>query len=117
MPNLLNFNVIEKIKKATSKRSPEFLEVMVDNFLEHSYELIIKINLSFENKDFDQINKDIHQLKGTAAGFGAEQLSQLCVEIETTESSQSESLIKQLADCYKETKPQVKLAFTTKKSQ
>ncbi|MBE9562369.1 MAG: Hpt domain-containing protein [Proteobacteria bacterium] len=114
MSELLNFNFIEKIKRATSKREPEFLNSMVGNFLEHSAELIAEINLSFENNDFEQINKYAHQLKGTAASFGAEQLAQLCAEIESSENSEIESLLKQLSDCYNKTQPELKLVFNTK---
>ncbi|MDM8569376.1 Hpt domain-containing protein [Thiotrichales bacterium HSG1] len=111
MSKLLNLRVIENIKLASSKRGPEFLELLVSNFLEHSYELIDKINLSFKNKEPKKFNNYIHQLKGTAASFGAEQLAQLCIEIEATEDSKVEPLVKKLFDCHNEIQTQIKQAF------
>ncbi len=115
MPDLLNFNVIANIKTATAKRGPEFLESLVDNFLANSLKLITEINESFEQNDFKQISKIAHKLKGTAASLGAEQLAQLCFEIETTDyNTEIGMLIKQLSDCYNKTQPEIKQAFITK---
>ena len=114
MSEILNFNIIEKIKTATAKRGPEFLSSLVDNFLVHSFKLINEINLSLDQDDFSQISKYTHQLKGTSASFGAEELAQLCIKIETTDYTEIEPLVKQLIDCYNKTKPEIQRAFTIK---
>ena len=89
---------------------------LVDNFLVRSAELITEINLALEQDDFPQIIKNIHQLKGTSASLGAEELAQLCLKIETTDYTEITQLVKQLSDCYNKTKPEIKQAFTIKKS-
>ncbi|MFK5970290.1 MAG: hypothetical protein QM487_09260 [Candidatus Marithrix sp.] len=59
MSEILDLNIIEKIKIATAKRSPEFLNSLVDNFLVHSAELITEINLALEQGNFPKISKNI----------------------------------------------------------
>jgi len=113
MSELLNFKVINNIKTATAKRGPKFIESLADNFLAHSFELIAEINQSLEQNDFQQISKNAHKLKGTAASFGAEKLAQLCIEIEATDYAELKPLVEQLSDCYNETQPAIKLAFTS----
>ncbi|MCK5876600.1 MAG: Hpt domain-containing protein [Candidatus Marithrix sp.] len=113
MPDLLNFKVIKKLKEATIKRGPDFLNSLVDNFLIRSTEIIAEITQSFRQNDFTKMYKHVHQLKGTAASFGAEQLSLLCLELETADHNKLEILIEQLTICLDETKPEIKQAFIT----
>ncbi|HHB92433.1 MAG TPA: Hpt domain-containing protein [Thioploca sp.] len=114
MSKILDLNIIEKIKIATAKRSPEFLSSLVDNFLVHSAELITEINLALEQSNIPKIIKNIHKLKGTSASFGAEELAQLCSKIETTDHAEIKPLIEQLTDCYDRTKSEIKQVFTSK---
>ena len=75
---MLNIKIIEKLKKASAKRSPDFLDSL--KFLSHSQSLMNEIKYSHQQGDL--LQAAAHKLKGSAGCFGASQFALLCEKIE-----------------------------------
>jgi HPt (histidine-containing phosphotransfer) domain-containing protein len=112
---MLDIKIIEKLKKAGAKRSPDFLEALINQFFTHSQSLINDIKSFHQQADLVQMSKAAHKLKGSAGCFGASQLFLLCQKIETHcanhNQRQIDSLIQQLDTCYQYTHEQLLIEF------
>lgn len=119
MNTILDIKIIEKLKKASAKRSPDFLESLINQFLTHSQSLANNIKNAHQQGDLLQVSKAAHKLKGSAASFGASKLSLLCEKIENhcanhNNTAQIDLLINQLEECYQYTHEQLLIEFTIK---
>jgi len=115
---MLNIKIIEKLKKASAKRSPDFLDSLISQFLSHSQSLMNEIKYSHQQGDLLQVSKAAHKLKGSAGCFGASQFALLCEKIENHCANHNEAqidlLINQLEQCYRYTHEQLLIEFSIK---
>jgi HPt (histidine-containing phosphotransfer) domain-containing protein len=115
---MLDIKIIEKLKKASAKRRPDFLESLINQFLSHSQSLVNEIKNAHQEDDLLQMSKAAHKLKGSAGCFGASKLSLLSEKIENHcanhNKAQIDLLINQLEQCYLNTHEQLLIEFTTK---
>jgi len=60
----------------------DFINELIDTFLEDTPEMIAEINSAFVSNNVDSFRRAAHSLKSNAATFGASQLAALAKELE-----------------------------------
>lgn len=60
---------------------PEMLD-LVERFVSRIPQFILNIKQSYENKNWDELRQNIHNLKGTSGNFGFEELYEISTSIE-----------------------------------
>jgi HPt (histidine-containing phosphotransfer) domain-containing protein len=95
---------------STQQNSGAWLELR-DFFLEHSAQLLQDMRLACTLNDMMELEKLAHQLKGTAASFGAPQLAKLSELIQDQCTSQQHDkiliLLQALTVCYEHTRVEI----------
>ena len=90
---------LEDLKQLQMDTQEEF-EPLVELFLDQLPKRIDKIRSAGENGDYRQLKAAVHQLRGSASSFYAEQMVQICSQLEKLElkknAQQAKSLISQL---------------------
>jgi len=61
----------------------EFLQTMIQKFMEDALECVILIEQALDNHDLSQIQETAHGLKGISRNMGANALAQVAVDLET----------------------------------
>lgn len=73
----------------------DFLKMMLDEFQRMIPDFVDRIGHAVQHADMDNLGKDAHQFKGTAANLGAKNIAACALELEqigkqgTTENSQA----------------------------
>jgi two-component system sensor histidine kinase RpfC len=90
---LLNENTVHQLK-VLGGESDDFLEVVINGFLEEGEQLLDAMNTALANQEYNTFKELAHALKGSSGNVGAEALFQVCREI----SQLSQSELRDFAD-------------------
>ena len=78
--SIINLNTFNALKETTGA---EFVNELVDTFLEDTPKLVMELRNALTSKDADAFRRAAHSIKSNAATFGAEQLATLARELES----------------------------------
>lgn len=87
---------------------PEVLLEIYQEYLEPTYETLEELKTCFENGDFEGVGQSAHKLKSSSRSIGANDLADLCVELEVAGKEGDLETIKNL---YANLKPYSELVF------
>jgi HPt (histidine-containing phosphotransfer) domain-containing protein len=115
-PALHSISLVDNVtltrwKSLTLHHTPETWLELRDFFLKHSAQLLQEMYFAFTLNDVAELEKLAHQLKGTAASFGASQLAKLSELVqEQCECQQHDKMLKllqALTACYEYTRVEI----------
>ncbi len=78
----LNRNTINNIRALQREGAPDILEKIIRLYLDNSSKIMIEIQQSIEKRDSKKIRSEAHSLKSSSANLGADNLADLCKEME-----------------------------------
>lgn len=81
--NPLDLKFIKGLRDLQVEGEPDFLAELIDLFLEDSAVLMAEIKTGLDSFDMHMIRQAVHTLKGSGGSLGANQLVNLCTELET----------------------------------
>ena len=83
--NLLSVNrvTLHEVANDIGGEDPEFLMELIDSYLDNTRSLLQDLHTSFAQQDFELMQRTSHTLKSSSSVVGAEDLSNLCRELET----------------------------------
>ena len=64
------------------EREPEFLD-LVEVFVRRLPPIVVKIRQLFDERQWPQLKKEVHDLKGMGGGFGYPMLTELAARVES----------------------------------
>ena len=77
--NVIDLAVYQELSEMVGD---DFIDEMVDAFLEEGVQFIADLDSAFADQDVDRFRRAAHSLKSNAATFGAMKLSELAKELE-----------------------------------
>ncbi len=102
--DLVDKPTLNRWKTLSTQQNPADWLALRDCFLEHSAQLLQQMCLAGTLNDVTELEKLAHQLKGTAASFGAPQLAKLSGLVQDQCESQARDkipeLLQSLTACY-----------------
>ena len=105
--DILDLNIVGEMQK----EDPEFYREFIPVLFEECQERIQAIQEFADTENLDTLKDEVHTLKGTCLGAGAQKLVRLCQDIEARLKaglfSESKPLIDQLKPVYEQTKVQL----------
>ena len=78
-----NFEIIDYLKKIKSPSGENLFSELVDIFSNEAPASISKINLSYENRNYGDLQFIVHNLKSSCMNIGAYHLGELCDSVES----------------------------------
>jgi len=83
--NLLSVNrvTLHEVANDIGGEDPEFLMELIDSYLDNTRSLLQDLYTSFAQQDFELMQRTSHTLKSSSGVVGAEDLSNLCRDLET----------------------------------
>ncbi|MDD2814658.1 MAG: Hpt domain-containing protein [Thiotrichaceae bacterium] len=108
---LVDSLTVNRWKSLSTQQSPAAWLELRDFFLEHSAQLLEQMCLAATLNDLAELERLAHQLKGTAASFGASQLAKLSGLVqEQCKCQQHEKMLRlfqALTVCYAHTRVEI----------
>lgn len=102
MPVLINNAQLDRFRD-----QPSLLRRLIEIYMDSTPKNISGIEVGVESEDLKQIAFHAHSLKGSSVEFGAEQLAELCQQLqlvaEAADMASTVTLVEVLIPCYKET--------------
>jgi|GEM_PF-3924267 len=80
----LNKVTLDNIRSLQRKGAPNILEKIVSLYFENSNKILLEFEQAVETRDAKKIRSAAHSLKSSSANLGAENLAELCKEIENS---------------------------------
>jgi HPt (histidine-containing phosphotransfer) domain-containing protein len=80
--DLIDFNIIQGLKDLGGDDGDEFLKEIIDLYKEQYPILLRQIKNFLDNKDYENLSKSAHALKGASLNIGAKELASVCKNIE-----------------------------------
>jgi signal transduction histidine kinase/DNA-binding response OmpR family regulator len=90
----INREIFEELRKELGGVTNSILQKFLEKLPQH----LLSIRKAFERNDAETLTKAAHKLKGSAATFGAERLSNICLELEEIGKAKGISADKTLLD-------------------
>ncbi len=78
----LNKNTLNNIKALQREGAPKILNKIIDLYFKNSEKIVNEIEQAVNKKDAKKIRSSAHSLKSSSANLGAEDLANLCKEME-----------------------------------
>ncbi|MFK8066662.1 MAG: response regulator [Gammaproteobacteria bacterium] len=95
----LNQNTLNNIKALQREGAPDILKKIVGLYFENSKKIVDEIEKAVNEKDAKKIRSAAHSLKSSSANLGAEDLANLCKEMELSgKENQLDSIDKMLIE-------------------
>jgi CheY-like chemotaxis protein len=93
-PNMTNFlsvnlTTLHEVASDIGGEDPEFLAELIDSYLDNARSLLQEIYTSFAQKNFELMTRTVHTLKSSSSVIGADDLSNLCRDLETNLRNQN----------------------------
>jgi PAS domain S-box-containing protein len=93
-PNMTNFlsvnlTTLHEVASDIGGEDPEFLAELIDSYLDNARSLLQEIYTSFAQKNFESMTRTVHTLKSSSSVIGADDLSNLCRDLETNLRNQN----------------------------
>ena len=79
----INIDKLHQVASDIGGDDTEFLTELIDSYLDNTRSLLQELYTSFSQQNFDLLFRTAHTLKSSSAVIGAEDLSNLCRELET----------------------------------
>ena len=91
MTNFLSVNLttLHEVASDIGGEDPEFLAELIDSYLDNARSLLQEIYTSFAQKNFESMTRTVHTLKSSSSVIGADDLSNLCRDLETNLRNQN----------------------------
>jgi HPt (histidine-containing phosphotransfer) domain-containing protein len=80
--DLIDFNIIQGLKDLGGDDGDEFFKEIIDLYKEQYPILLGQIKNFLDNKDYLNLSKSAHALKGASLNIGAKELASVCKTIE-----------------------------------
>lgn len=80
--DLIDFNIIQGLKDLGGDDGDEFFKEIIDLYKEQYPILLQQIKNYLNNKDYENLSKSAHALKGASLNIGAKELASVCKTIE-----------------------------------
>jgi CheY-like chemotaxis protein len=106
MANVLSVNVttLHEVANDIGGKDSGFLAELIDSYLDNARSLLQELYTSFTQKNFESLLRTVHTLKSSSGVIGAEDLSNLCRDLELNLRKQNyedlEIKISKIADEY-----------------
>ncbi|MFN8575228.1 MAG: Hpt domain-containing protein [Candidatus Sericytochromatia bacterium] len=109
MTNIIDSSVISELKEMGGQ---EFLSELIEMFLQQSETIMDEIKTHSSSKDALSLSKSAHKLKGSCLNLGAQEMSNLCQNIEYQGKENNlegiDEKISKLVNVYNETATELK---------
>jgi signal transduction histidine kinase/CheY-like chemotaxis protein len=91
MANVKSVNVttLHEVANDIGGEDPEFLAELIDSYLDNARSLLQEIYTSFAQQNFELMTRTVHTLKSSSGVIGAEDLFNLCRDLETSLRNQN----------------------------
>jgi HPt (histidine-containing phosphotransfer) domain-containing protein len=111
MPSSINIGTLHEAANDIGGEDPSFLSELIDSYLDNTRSLLQELYTSFAQQNFDLMLRTAHTLKSSSGVIGAEDLSELCRDLEINLRNQNhEDLdikINKIADEYASVKTEL----------
>ncbi len=111
MPSSINIGTLHEAANDIGGEDPSFLSELIDSYLDNTRSLLQELYTSFAQQNFDLMLRTVHTLKSSSGVIGAEDLSELCRDLEINLRNQNhEDLdikINKIADEYASVKTEL----------
>ena len=84
LPQRLNYDIVAQLRELSIPGEIDALQECVDIFLQTSPEILKDLRMHFDSNEVAMVARAAHSLKGSSGNIGADRLSDLCLQIETT---------------------------------
>ncbi|HBC41325.1 MAG TPA: hypothetical protein DCZ88_05325 [Pseudanabaena sp.] len=88
-PLSINTGTLLEVANDISGKDPSFLSELIDCYMDNSRSLLQELYTSFAQQNFDLMLRTVHTLKSSSSMIGAENLSELCRDLEINLSNQN----------------------------
>jgi len=79
----VNVTTLHEVASDIGGEDPEFLAELIDSYLDNSRSLLQELYTSFAQQNFELMTRTVHTLKSSSGVIGAEDLFNLCRDLET----------------------------------
>ena len=80
--DLIDFNIIQNLKELGGDDGDEFFKEIIGLYKEQYPVLLLQIKNYLNNKDYQNLSKSAHALKGASLNIGAKEIASVCKTIE-----------------------------------
>ncbi len=77
----LDYAVLEGIRELQMEDEPDVLIDLIGMYLDNSQALLGRVRLALSERNYNELRKSVHNLKGTSSTLGAHRLSNYCNEV------------------------------------
>jgi hypothetical protein len=77
----LDYAVLDGIRELQMENEPDVLFDLIGMYLENSMALFVRVRLALNERNYNELRKFVHSLKGTSSTLGAHRLSAYCNEV------------------------------------
>jgi CheY-like chemotaxis protein/HPt (histidine-containing phosphotransfer) domain-containing protein len=77
----LDYAVLEGIRELQMEDEPDVLVDLIDMYLENSQALFVRVRQALNDRNYSELRRSVHSLKGTSSTLGAHRLSNYCNEV------------------------------------
>jgi CheY-like chemotaxis protein/HPt (histidine-containing phosphotransfer) domain-containing protein len=77
----LDYAVLEGIRELQMEDEPDVLIDLIGMYLENSQALLGRVRLALNERNYNDLRRSVHSLKGTSSTLGAHRLSNYCNEV------------------------------------
>jgi len=77
----LDYVVLEGIRELQMEDEPDVLIDLIGMYLENSQVLLGRVRMALNERNYNELRKSVHSLKGTSSTLGAHRLSNYCNEV------------------------------------
>jgi CheY-like chemotaxis protein/HPt (histidine-containing phosphotransfer) domain-containing protein len=77
----LDYEVLEGIRELQMEDEPNVLIDLIGMYLENSQALLGRVRQSMNDRNYNELRRSVHSLKGTSSTLGAHRLSNYCNEV------------------------------------
>ncbi|MFM7887525.1 MAG: Hpt domain-containing protein [Pseudanabaena sp.] len=89
MPSSFTSSTLHQTANDIGGEDPSFLIELIDSYLNNTRSLLQELYTSFAQQNFDLMLRTVHTLKSSSGVIGAEDLSELCRELEISLRNQN----------------------------
>jgi len=85
--DLIDFNIVQSLKELGGDDGDDFFKEIIDLYKEQYPVLLKQIKDYLLNKDYINLSKSAHALKGASLNIGAKEIASICKTIESNAKS------------------------------
>ncbi|KAA3599314.1 MAG: Hpt domain-containing protein [Calditrichaeota bacterium] len=96
MNSIIDLDYLESLIEGYEEDRAEFLEMMIETFLEEMPKELKNLELHYKNGDWDSVQKNAHKIKSMIASMGMKETLEIINKIELCAETEELDLIKEM---------------------